>query len=112
MDPERLEPALDLFDLVHCELNAGDMLFTHSNLLHASSPNDSDDWRRSMIIAYNSEDNNPITSETIIPAFSAIPVLEDSELASFGVVTHSSDRDDFLSAAANVASFDNEELQR
>ena len=27
-------------------LNAGDMLFTHSNLLHASAANNSNEWRR------------------------------------------------------------------
>jgi len=30
IDPVRLGPAMDLFELVHCELEAGDMLFTHS----------------------------------------------------------------------------------
>ncbi len=108
VDPERLKVAQELYELVHCELTAGDMLFTHSNLLHASAPNNSDDWRRSMIIAYNGEDNGPL-ADSIIPPFNAIdPVLEDDELASFGVVPHSADRSDFLSAEANKDSFDQE----
>ena len=39
IDPQRLTPAMEKFELIHCELNAGDMLFTHSNLLHASAAN-------------------------------------------------------------------------
>jgi predicted amidohydrolase len=106
-DPKRVAIAKELFELVHCELNAGDMLFTHSNLLHASAPNDSDDWRRSMIVAYNGKDNGPMSEDDIIPPYSHIPVLEDGDLVGFGVVPHAKNRGDFLDAEANKDSFDN-----
>ena len=98
-------------ELVHCELDAGDMLFTHSNLLHASAPNNSDGWRRSMIVAYNGCSNQPLVSDGIIPPYSPPEILPDGDLASYGVVPHSSDRKDFLSAEKNVASFDTDDVK-
>ena len=64
------------------------------------------------IIAYNGADNNPIDGSSIVPRFSEIPVLEDAELAGFGVVPHAADRNDFLDVEANKDSFDNEKTRR
>ena len=44
---------------VYCELEAGDALFFHSNLLHASEPNRSDNPRWSIISCYNNTANTP-----------------------------------------------------
>jgi phytanoyl-CoA hydroxylase len=49
---ERMEP-------VYCELDPGDALIFHSNLLHASNPNTSDDPRWSIISCYNTLNNTP-----------------------------------------------------
>ena len=62
-DPTKLEPCFDKFELIHCELDKGDVLFTHSNLLHSSAANTSNDWRRSMIVAGKS--NQPISERLI-----------------------------------------------
>ena len=41
------------FERIYCEMDAGDVLFFHCNLLHASGANDSDLHRRAFIMCYN-----------------------------------------------------------
>ena len=38
----------------------GDALLFHCNVLHTSSANTSDTWRRALLIAYNRASNNPV----------------------------------------------------
>ena len=45
--------------LVDVEMEAGDALFFHSNVLHRSDKNDSDRRRWAFVIAYNRASNNP-----------------------------------------------------
>ncbi len=52
-DPTRIQQIEAMFERVYCEMAAGDVLFFHSNLLHASGPNDSDMHRRAFIMCYN-----------------------------------------------------------
>lgn len=49
--------ALKTMELVYCELEPGDALFFHSNLLHRSEANLSEYPRWSIISCYNSQDN-------------------------------------------------------
>ena len=58
-DPERMEHILPQFDRVHVELEPGDALFFHSNLLHRSDQNRSDKPRWAFICCYNAARNNP-----------------------------------------------------
>ena len=51
--------ALKTMDLVYVEINAGDALFFHSNLLHRSEANLSDKPRWSLISVYNRASNIP-----------------------------------------------------
>lgn len=51
--------ALKTMELVHVEINAGDALFFHSNLLHRSEANLSDAPRWSLISVYNRSENVP-----------------------------------------------------
>jgi ectoine hydroxylase-related dioxygenase (phytanoyl-CoA dioxygenase family) len=51
--------ALKTMDLEYVEINAGDALFFHSNLLHRSEANLSDKPRWSMISCYNRSGNTP-----------------------------------------------------
>ncbi|GAA4307041.1 phytanoyl-CoA dioxygenase family protein [Compostibacter hankyongensis] len=55
--------ALKTMELVYCELEPGDALFFHSNLLHRSEANLSDRPRWSMISCYNAQ-TNPAYNET------------------------------------------------
>lgn len=54
-----VEEALKICEKIHVELNAGDVLFFHPNLLHMSEANLSDKPRWSLISAYNLSYNKP-----------------------------------------------------
>jgi len=56
-DMEMVNHALKTMDLVYCELEPGDALFFHSNLMHRSEANLSDQPRWSLISCYNSLSN-------------------------------------------------------
>lgn len=58
-DPERVEEALKRLELVHVEMDPGDVLFFHSNTLHRSDQNRSEAARWSMICCYNAAANDP-----------------------------------------------------
>lgn len=54
-----VEEALKICEKIYVELNAGDVLFFHPNLLHMSEANLSDKPRWSLISAYNLSYNKP-----------------------------------------------------
>ncbi|MCC6579150.1 MAG: phytanoyl-CoA dioxygenase family protein [Phycisphaeraceae bacterium] len=56
---ERVEALKQRLPLVHVELEPGDTLFFHSNLLHSSAQNRSDNPRWTLICCYNTVRNNP-----------------------------------------------------
>lgn len=58
-DMERVEEALHRLELVYVELQPGDSLFFHCNLLHRSDANRSDYPRWSIISVYNALSNRP-----------------------------------------------------
>jgi hypothetical protein len=58
-DPERVAQALARLDLVYAELDPGDAIFFHCNLLHRSDQNRSDKPRWVLICCYNSARNDP-----------------------------------------------------
>ena len=59
VDPERLPAILERFPLKYVEMQPGDGLFFHGNLLHRSDQNTSDDPRWSLICCYNTKTNSP-----------------------------------------------------
>ena len=58
-DMERVEAALQRMELVYCELEPGDALFFHANLLHRSDQNKSPNPRWALICCYNTKHNDP-----------------------------------------------------
>ena len=58
-DPERVQIAMEYFERVQVELEPGNTLFFHCNLLHCSGQNHSPDPRWAMICCYNAARNNP-----------------------------------------------------
>jgi len=56
-DMVMVDNALKTMELVYCDLQAGDALFFHSNLLHRSEANLSDHPRWSIISCYSSQSN-------------------------------------------------------
>lgn len=57
--------ALKTMDLVYVELEAGDALFFHSNILHRSDANLSNASRWSMISCYNRQSNKPYNEKSV-----------------------------------------------
>ncbi|XP_060067967.1 L-proline trans-4-hydroxylase-like [Ylistrum balloti] len=57
---ERVEAVKNVCPLAYVEMEPGDALFFHCNLLHCSSANDSPDRRWAYLIAYNTKANNPV----------------------------------------------------
>ena len=58
-DPARVAEALKRLELVYCEMEPGDGLFFHCNLLHRSDQNRSPDRRWTLLCCYNAARNDP-----------------------------------------------------
>lgn len=67
-------------DLVYVELEPGDALFFHSNLLHRSDANLSDKPRWSLISCYNRMENKPYNESSKSCVQPIIPVSDDALL--------------------------------
>ncbi|XP_033730985.1 LOW QUALITY PROTEIN: L-proline trans-4-hydroxylase-like [Pecten maximus] len=57
---DRVEAIKKICQPAFVEMDSGDALFFHCNLLHCSSANDSPDRRWAYLIAYNTKSNNPV----------------------------------------------------
>ncbi len=79
-DPERVQAVLSRSEVVHVEMEPGDGLFFHGNLLHCSDQNKSSDPRWSLICCYNTKSNNPY-KESRHPSYTPLRQLEDVEFA-------------------------------
>ena len=76
-DLSRVQAAMERYDLVYCEMEPGDALFFHSNLLHCSSKNESDSPRWSLICCYNTRHNDPIVVNGRHPNYSPLQLWDD-----------------------------------
>jgi len=56
----RVEKAKKMFGLYQCELNIGDAVFFHCNILHGSGSNETDTSRLMIFSSYNGVSNEPI----------------------------------------------------
>lgn len=93
--------ALKTMELVYVELEPGDTLFFHSNLLHRSAANESEQSRWSLISAYNRQSNVPYNekSTACITPLDVVPdeALLEAEAAGIAAGT------DFLSKETDVS---------
>ncbi|HLA58123.1 MAG TPA: phytanoyl-CoA dioxygenase family protein [Puia sp.] len=71
--------ALRTMDLVYCELAPGDALIFHSNLLHRSEANLSDQPRWSIISCYNAQ-SNPAYNENSVSWKSPVAIVPDEAI--------------------------------
>ncbi len=76
-DMERVNEVLKVKEKIYCEMEPGDALFFHANLLHASDQNNSENPRWSLICCYNKASNNPY-KESHHPSYTKLHVVEDS----------------------------------
>ena len=82
-NPDRVELALKHLDLVYCEMQPGTALFFHSNLLHRSDQNKSDDPRWSLICCYNTK-HNPCDDRGGHPSYRPLEKWDDSRVIEVG----------------------------
>ncbi len=92
-DRERVEEVLKVLPLVHVEMEPGDALFFHPNLLHRSDRNRSEHPRWSMICCYNAARNNP-WKESHHPRYTPLQKVDDSAIAAAGLKRFSDDPSD------------------
>jgi len=96
-DMKRVSAAMKIMELVYVELEPGDTLFFHGNLLHRSDANTSDTARFSLISAYNLARNKSFMDE---PEASHTPIqkVPDEMILKIGVKVVQESAD-FLSKA-------------
>ena len=78
-DLERVQVARERFELIYVELEPGDAVFFHANLLHRSDQNRSEQARWVLICCYNTRRNDPY-KESRHPRYSPLSTLADDEL--------------------------------
>ncbi len=83
-DRARVDEVLKRLPLVHVEMNPGDVLFFHPNLLHRSDRNASPDPRWSMICCYNARRNDPY-KDAHHPRFTPLEKVDDASIRTVGV---------------------------
>ncbi len=83
-DPERVAEILKRMELVYVEMDPGDVLFFHSNVLHRSDQNRSDDPRWSMICCYNAKSNDPY-KESHHPRYTPLQRVDDDAIKRLGI---------------------------
>lgn len=79
-DPEIVQQALKNLELVDCEMKAGDALFFHANMLHASTPNYTDKIRVILHCTYNTKLGSPYKEEWQHHAYQPLQKLPDSTI--------------------------------
>ncbi|HEX4807361.1 MAG TPA: phytanoyl-CoA dioxygenase family protein [Bryobacteraceae bacterium] len=84
-DLERVKHILDYLPLVYVEMDPGDVLFFHSNLLHRSDQNKSENPRWSMICCYNAARNNPY-KESHHPRYTPLEKVPDAAIKAAGLM--------------------------
>ena len=78
-DPTRVDAIMQRLEHEYIEMNSGDVLFFHSNLLHRSDRNRSETPRWSMICCYNARSNDPYF-DSHHPRYTPLVRCEDSEI--------------------------------
>ncbi len=90
-DPQRVDRILERHSLVECEMQPGDGLYFHANILHASSANRSDRPRWALICCYNTAHNDPYI-EHHHPRYTPLRKLPDTAIKQTGARESASDQ--------------------
>jgi ectoine hydroxylase len=92
-DMERVEALVEREKVVYLEMNAGDALYFHCNLLHRSDRNTSDHPRWSMICCYNAARNDPY-KDSHHPRYTPLSKVDDSAICQVGIKRFEDDQSD------------------
>jgi Phytanoyl-CoA dioxygenase (PhyH) len=82
-DTQRVNEILKRLELVYVEMEPGDALFFHANILHRSDQNRSDHPRWSMICCYNARHNDPY-KESHHPRYTKLTRVPDAAILAAG----------------------------
>ena len=77
-----LKWAQNYFPLVYVELEPGDVLFFHCNLLHSSAPNESEFRRWVLISSFNKKLNNPMIQH-FCPSYHPLNILPNDAILAY-----------------------------
>ncbi|HEY1946594.1 MAG TPA: phytanoyl-CoA dioxygenase family protein [Bryobacteraceae bacterium] len=102
-DMERVREAEKRLELVYVEMDPGDVLFFHANLLHRSDQNRSDHPRWAMIACYNAARNDPY-KDAHHPRYTPLAKVPDSAIRQAGLRR-------FSDSVAGVAWLENQKDQ-
>jgi ectoine hydroxylase-related dioxygenase (phytanoyl-CoA dioxygenase family) len=83
-DPARVEKILERLPVDYAELEPGDGLFFHSNVLHRSDQNRSPDRRWTVLMCYNAARNDPYLDHHH-PRYTPLAKVADEEVRKAGV---------------------------
>jgi ectoine hydroxylase len=83
-DRARVDEILKKLELVYVEMEPGDGFFFHSNLLHRSDQNRSNNPRWAMICCYNAARNDPY-KEAHHPRYTPLSKVKDEEIRKAGL---------------------------
>jgi ectoine hydroxylase-related dioxygenase (phytanoyl-CoA dioxygenase family) len=97
-DRERVDQIVARLPVVPVEMDPGDVLFFHANLLHRSAANRSDKPRWSMICCYNAARNDPY-KDSHHPRYTPLAKVPDEAIRQAGLRR-------FADSSANVAWLD------
>lgn len=90
---ERVNELLNRLPLVYCEMQPGDALFFHPNLLHRSDQNRSEQPRWAMICCYNAARNDPY-KESHHPRYTPLKKVPDRMIREVGIKRFADDTSD------------------
>jgi ectoine hydroxylase len=83
-DMERVNACLERMELLYCEMEPGDALFFHSNLLHRSDQNTSEHSRWSMVCCYNTRQQRPLQGVASSRAILKLNKVNDAMIKQVG----------------------------
>jgi len=101
-DMERVNEAIKHFELVYCEMEPGDALFMHSNILHTSAANKSPNPRWTLICCYNTKHNDPY-KDSHHPRYTPLQKVADSAILEMGPRGFSADDKYFIDPKKDVS---------
>ena len=90
---ERVDEASHRLELVYCEMEPGDAMFFHCNLLHRSDQNRSDKPRWSLICCYNAARNDPY-KDSQHPRYTPLVKVDDGAIREVGMKRFEDDTSD------------------
>jgi hypothetical protein len=93
-DPRRVEEMLKTMELVYAEMEPGDGLFFHANVMHRSDQNRSENRRWTVLFCYNAARNNPYL-EHHHPQYTPLHKVDDQAIKLAGI-KHADSSDDYF----------------